>query len=50
MKSIIVLIAVIAQLVCLIAVSARYGYAAGIYVLCAIIANAIQFAFLDNKK
>lgn len=50
MKSVIVLIAVIAQLVCLVAVSAKFGYAAGVYTLCAILTNAIQFAFIDNKK
>lgn len=50
MKSIIVLFAVIAKLVCLIAASAKYGYAAGIYVLCAILADAIQIAFSNNKK
>lgn len=42
MKSIVCLIAIIAQLLCGIVAAAKYGLGAGVIVLCAILLNAIQ--------
>lgn len=49
MKAIVVLIAVIAQFLCMIVAAAKYGLSAGLLVLCAILANCIQIA-LNEKK
>lgn len=50
MKNIVLLIAIIAQLGCLIGASSQYGFSAGVYVLCAIIANSIQAVLQDYNK
>ena len=45
-----VLIAIILQFMCAIGAAAEFGAKAGIYVVAAIIANAVQIAFKDNGK
>lgn len=50
MKAIVSLIAVIAQLLCLVVTAAKYGYGAGILVLIAIFTNAIQAAMREIGK
>lgn len=49
MKAFILLFAVIAQLLCLIVAASKFGIEAGVYVLVAIIANAIQAVSMDSK-
>lgn len=50
MKNLIVLFAVLAQLLTLIVCAAKYDLRAGLLVLCAITANAIQSVLQDGKK
>lgn len=49
MKSIVVLVAVIAQFICMIVAAAKYDLEAGLIVLCAIFANCIQIALFEKK-